>query len=206
MAAANADSSHFAECDFLLACHIASVLLTQRRSASKTQPNAEAAAIIAVARKCVVPGRFVIVIAAVAVTVVSVDHIEDRRCACSVQIDYRPHEPVRCWRLPVFLLLWDSEAPQKQRRPRAERIVFMPNFLEHFRAERSAEFTYFPIASMSTAPRQPENSPEVTNTLFEPATMAEVPLGTMQAIKPTIRAGFFLPTPALTSSVPCCNE
>ncbi len=49
------------------------VLLTQRRSASKTEPNAEAAAIIAVARKCVVPGCFVIVIAAVAVTVVSVD-------------------------------------------------------------------------------------------------------------------------------------
>jgi hypothetical protein len=44
---------------------------------------------------------------------------EDRRCASSVQIDYRPHEPVRCWRLPVFLLLWDSKAPQKQRRPRA---------------------------------------------------------------------------------------
>src|SRR6266478_6527199 len=34
---------------------------------------------------------------------------EDRRCASSVQIDHRPHEPVRCWRLPVFLLLWDSK-------------------------------------------------------------------------------------------------
>jgi len=44
---------------------------------------------------------------------------EDRRCASSVQIDHRPHEPVRCWRLPVFLLLWDLEGPQKQRRPRA---------------------------------------------------------------------------------------
>jgi hypothetical protein len=57
--------------------------------------------------------------------------------------------------------------------------------------ERWAEIAYFPIAPMSTAPRQPENSPEVTNTLLEPATMAEVPLGTMQAIKPTISAGFF---------------
>src|SRR6266516_403690 len=74
------------------------------------------------------------------------------------------------------------------------------------RRRDQSEFPYFPIASTFTAPWQPENSPEVTNPLLESVTMAEVPLGTMQAIKPTIRAGFFLPTPALTRSVPCCNE
>ena len=47
--------------------------LTQRRSASKTEPNAGAVAIIAVARKRVIPGCSVRVIVAVAVVVVSVD-------------------------------------------------------------------------------------------------------------------------------------
>jgi hypothetical protein len=114
--------------------------------------------------------------------------------------------PVRCSCCCGIQRRRRSKGAKSAVAPIMERIVFMPNFLEHFQAEPLAEFTYFPIASMSTAPRQPENSPEVTNTLFEPATKAEVPLGTMQAIKPTIRAGFFLPTPALTSSVPCCNE
>ena len=52
---------------------ISSWKLTQRRSASKTEPNAGAVAIIAVARKRVVPGCSVRVIVAVAVVVVSVD-------------------------------------------------------------------------------------------------------------------------------------
>src|SRR5439155_16854572 len=43
----------------------------------------------------------------------------DRGCASSVRIDYTRAEPARCWRLPVFLPLWDSKGPQLQRRPRA---------------------------------------------------------------------------------------
>src|SRR5207247_6401741 len=63
-------------------------LLTQRRSASKTEPNAEAAAIIAVARKCVVPWCFVIVIASVAVVSVDVTRTAGSPAASKLITDH----------------------------------------------------------------------------------------------------------------------